>query len=154
MLGAKMNNGNHVTCNEVIRSLDEAGAKMLYIINRPRYNVLMNSSRISIDSVPIIRDPKLIENIFIYYSLSNYNQLLSALSLNYTLFMDLGSIRNFYAHRNENTFKKVKNRFQEQGISSIIHPDDIVISSVPAYPLKKKKKWFIESENFFDLLFN
>ncbi len=61
---------------------------------------------------------------------TNVGALQNALALNTTLFSDLATVRNFYAHRNADTWRKVRRKGQDLGVFGAAHANDLVTSTL------------------------
>jgi hypothetical protein len=101
---------------------------------------------------PTIRNPKETEKILSACQVSNLAALQNSLAFNFPIFRDLATIRNFYAHRNEDTAWKVRNKARAMGLLNISHPDELVRTIVSGRPVAVFEDWLVEAQLFFDEL--
>lgn len=144
--------GHRITVNRQFGPEPEIAAYILSVVNSVRFTHIRMPISLRRDEEQTIRNPKDTEKILISCAATNLPSMRNALSLNASVFRDLSTVRNFYAHRNENTWKKVRDKAQALGIGSVVHPDDLVQSSILGRPLSLFEDWIAEAELFFDEL--
>ncbi len=149
---ARTLNGHRITINKSFNNEKEISAFILSIINTVKYGKIGAPKLIDRDKEPTVRDPKDIEKILSTCNASNLPSLRTAISLNTGIFRDLATLRNFYAHRNEDTWKKVRNKARDIGVSPIQHPDEIVQATILGRPVSIFEDWLAEAAIFFDEL--
>jgi len=142
--------GNRVLVTKSFSSEGEIGAYVLSLLNIVKYNRLGKPPNVVRREEQTIRDPKDVEKILIACSASNLGAFQTALSLNASVFRDLATVRNFYAHRNEDTFTKVRRQARTYGFPLIKHADEFVRHSLPSRPVRVIDDWFAELDLFFD----
>lgn len=76
----------------------------------------------------------------------------NALSIPTTVFADLTKYRNYFAHRNEDTFKIAQKLAPSYGISSLIKPSEILISKPLGQPNTLLTQWTIDIEYVINLI--
>jgi hypothetical protein len=99
---------------------------------------------------PKIRDPRATERVFAACGASNITSLQNALALNTTLFSDLPTVRNFYAHRNSDTWQKAKRKGQALGLFGALHPNDIITAILSGRPVSLYEDWLDDASLFFE----
>lgn len=140
-----------VTSTPIISQETEAGAYILSVLNSVRFARLNNPTAVTRKEEPTVRDPKDTEKVLQAASASNIPSLQTALSLNSPLFRDLGIVRNFYAHRNADTWRKARNVALAMNIS-VRHADEIVTAPSHNAPATIFDDWLFDAELFFDEL--
>jgi hypothetical protein len=85
---------------------------------------------------------------------SNISQIQAGLAYRTTFFIFLPTIRNFYAHRCEDTFKKAGNVGIKLGLSAKpdLHATEIMCSKLPRRPQNIATDWLDDIGNVIDLL--
>jgi len=96
-----------------------------------------------------IRDPNKLRGVMQVVAGHVPQSFLNAMALNCSVFSELRDLRNFYAHRCENTFRSAmhSNQFFARGL--IRHPDQFVAERLPGRNSPKFKDWIAETETFF-----
>jgi hypothetical protein len=144
--------GHRVAINRLFRCEEEISAHILSIVNFVAFQRLKQPPRIARKDEPTVRDLKITEKILLGCGASNLPSLQNALALNLSLFRDIPTIRNFYAHRNEDTWKKVKDKARLMGIRATRHTDDLVQAVVAGRPWSIFEDWLGDLEIFFEEL--
>ncbi|MBI6772827.1 hypothetical protein [Pseudomonas syringae] len=150
--GAKTILGNRVSVNVKVRKEEEIAAYILSIANTVKYKNMKNPISIQRDREHTVRDPKITERIFLDCGASNISSLQNALSLNSSMFRDIAPIRNFYAHRCGDTFKKVESRAKNLGVPKISHPADLLNCVLTGRPHSILADWLFDAEIFYNEL--
>jgi hypothetical protein len=149
---ARTAQGHRISVNGTFCQEGEISAFMLSIVQTYVYNQMGNPASVDRKKEPKIRDPRDTEKILLACNASNINSLQNALSLNTTLFSDLATLRNFYAHRNIDTSRKVRNRARSLGLFNLPHPDGFAIHLLPNRPVSIFDDWLDDAELFFSEL--
>jgi hypothetical protein len=144
--------GHRVATNRPFRCEAEISAHIISIVNSIAFQRLKQPSRIARKDEPTVRDPKTTEKILVGCAASNLPSLQNALALNLSVFRDIPTLRNFYAHRNEDTWKKVKDKARIMGIIAARHTDDLVQAVVIGRPSSIFEDWLGDLETFFEEL--
>ena len=132
------------------REEDKIGAFILAIVNNNAFIRMGSPIRIDRKLEPTIRDPRTVQKIFLAAGLTNTPSLQSALALNTTLFTNLATFRNFYAHRNSDTWQKARRKAVDMGIYSANSVDGIMRSLMPGRAIRVYEDWLYDAELFFD----
>jgi hypothetical protein len=90
---------------------------------------------------PSWHDVQFLLNLFIQVGASQLPQIQTALSYPTDVFLFLPTIRNFFAHRNQDTAEKVRNAAPRFGILGPSKPSDIVCSWGPNRPQNILGDW-------------
>jgi hypothetical protein len=143
--------GHRISVNRRFGPETEIAAYVLSVVNSVKYNRKKPTS-LKRDEEQTVRDPKDTEKVLISCAATNLPSLQKALALNVGIFRDISTVRNFYAHRNENTWRKVRDKARATGIVPVHHPDDLVQSSIAGRPVSVFEDWVGEAELFFDEL--
>lgn len=142
--------GNRVAVARRFGDEEEVSAFMLSVLSTFTYKRLKSPARVARKHEPTVRDPRDTAKVFIASGASNLRSLQNALALNTTLFNDLGTLRNFYAHRNQDTWRKARNKAQAMGIFSAKHANDIITSGLPGRAVSVFEDWLDDAELFFE----
>lgn len=132
------------------REESEIAAFMLSVVNNQAFQRMGSPVSINRKQEPTVRDPRVVERIFSAAGLTNTPSLQNALALNSTLFTNMATLRNFYAHRNADTWRKAHRKAIDMGIHAANSVDDIVKSLVPQRAVRVYEDWLDEAELFFE----
>lgn len=150
--GGRTCSGLRVRTNRSFGQEGEIAAYALQVLNSVRYNRLNQPASITRRDEQTIRDPRDMAKVFQACAATNLPSLDVALSLNSPLFRDLGTFRNFYAHRNDDTCRKAYTKGAVLGLTNFQHTDDIVTSSLIGRPVSIYEDWLDDAELFFEEL--
>src|SRR5262249_26812381 len=89
-------------------------ARALSIVNGVKYRRLGSPPTVDRREEHKFRNPREVRNVLVSFGSSNLPQFDAALALNTTLFTDIAVLRNFYAHRNRDTWLRTINHFATQ----------------------------------------
>ena len=149
---SRTTSGRRVSINRQFGTDCEISAYMLSVANVVKFQNMGNPASLSKKDEPTVRDPKTTEKILVACGASNLPSLQTALSLNAGIFADLATIRNFYAHRNFDTCRKVQAKAMSMAAISIKHPNELVVANSPPTPVTFFDEWIAEAQIFFDEL--
>ncbi len=147
---ARTLSGVRVRSNFSLREEDEIAAFMLSVLNNQAFKRMGSPPRIDRKQEPTVRDPRDVVRVFSAAYLTNTSSLQNALALNTTLFANLGTLRNFYAHRNADTLRKARRKAIDMGLYATGSVDDIVKSVVPGRAVRVYEDWLDDAELFFE----
>ena len=103
---------------------------------------------------PTWHDPRTLIVLFTHLSTSNLNTVQSALSYQTNVFRMLPTFRNFFAHRNEETAGKIKNRARNLGVSPTLRPCEILCTSQPGRSQHVLSDWLDDLRVVINLMCN
>lgn len=130
LLRAWQISGNRVSHNAwPIADERSALVEAIRILKPNVFRRITNSNRIRINprDEPVWHDKRTLVRISGQMDFSNNNQILSAFSYPTSFMDELPTIRNFFAHRNSDTAKKVESLARQQyGVSRLGHPSEFV----------------------------
>lgn len=149
---ARTSSGHRITHSQTVKSEGEASAYIFSVINLTAYQKQGSPQNVSRRLEPTVRDPKSTEKVLRACAASNTASLQNALALNFRLFGDLGTLRNFYAHRNEDTWRKAKTKALSMGLGAVRHADEVLTSSWNHSPVSIFENWTNEASIFFEEL--
>ena len=72
--------------------------------------------------------------------------------MNFGVFGDIATIRNFYAHRNADMFRRVVVKARAGGVAHPNHVDDLTLLRRAGRPFTLAEDWLGEAELFFEEL--
>jgi hypothetical protein len=147
---ARTIDGHRVTVSQNFGHEEEIAAYMLRILEVKNYLRLKSPSRVKRKDEPTVRDPRRTEEIYLSCGASNIGSLQNALALNVSVFGDIPTVRNFYAHRNFDTWRKVRNQAAASGVFGISHPNEFLTASVGRGPVTFFDSWMDDAEWFFE----
>jgi hypothetical protein len=142
--------GNRVQSAVHHRDEEEIAAFTLSVVNSQAFLRLRSPARLARKLEPTVRDPRDTAKIFQAANLTNISSLQNALALNTTLFDHLCTMRNFYAHRNADTWRKAHNKGNAMGIFAATHVDEIVTAFLPGRSIRVFEDWLDDTELFFE----
>jgi len=142
--------GARVRSSVLLRGEGEIAAFMLSVLNNKTFARLGSPIQIHRWQEPTVRDPRELERVFSAANLTNTPSLQNALALNTTLFSSLATFRNFYAHRNEDTWRKARRKAIDMGVYASGSVDDFVKSFVPGRAVRIYEDWLDDAELFFE----
>ncbi|WP_431201356.1 hypothetical protein ACQ86E_19445 [Bradyrhizobium betae] len=127
------------------------GAQALSIVNSVRYQRMGSPPVVDRRDEHKFRNPREVRNVLAALGGNNLPEFDAALALNTTLFSDIAVIRNFYAHRNRDTWRKVSSYFQTQrGFPRLRKAADLLSYQRPGASGTMLDEWLIDAELFFD----
>ncbi|RWA99916.1 hypothetical protein [Mesorhizobium sp.] len=150
--GARTATGARVTVTGNFGSADAVGAYVLSIVQAVSFQRLGSPHSVNRRQEAKIRDPRQVEQVLVACNASNVTSVRNALSLNTSLFSDVATVRNFYAHRNGDTWEKVRRQARNRGILTIKHPDELMSYHLPGRPVSLIEDWLDDAELFFDVI--
>lgn len=145
---ARTASGQRVQVNAHFGSAEAVGAYVLSVVEVVSFQRLGSPQAIDRRKEVKLRDPRLVERVLRHCNASNIQSFQTALSLNSSMFRDISSVRNFYAHRNEDTWKKVRNIAQSRGILNPVHPDELMGHRLLPRPVTVLEDWMDDAELF------
>jgi hypothetical protein len=143
---------HRISTNRAFAAAGEISAFILSVVNPVKYQNMKSPAVVGREYEPTVRDPKDTQKVLSTCAASNISSVQNALALNFGLFRDIATIRNFYAHRNEDTAKKVRTKARSMGVPAAHHPDDLVLASPPGRPGSILQDWIGEAQIFFEEL--
>lgn len=143
--------GERVTATVHPQSSEEAAAFIYASLNPKGFSRLKFPPRISEKDEYIFRDPKKAEKVLTDYAASNHRNLELALSLNATVFSEAKICRNFFAHRQMNTYQAVQIFAANLGIIRVDAPEHLILLGRPGTGVRILDGWLADVENFFEL---
>lgn len=147
---ARTLSGVRVRSSFLLREEGEIAAFALSVVNNQAFVRMGSPTQIDRKQEPTVRDPRDVARVFLAAALTNTPSLQNALALNTTLFTNLATLRNFYAHRNADTWRKARRKGIEMGISGSQGVDDIVKALVPGRAVRIYEDWLDDAELFFE----
>jgi hypothetical protein len=129
---------------------EEISAFMLSVLSAVKFRRLNSPTRINKKEEPTVRDPRDTEKVLLAAGATNITSFQNALALNTAIFLDLGTARNFYAHRNKDTWRKIQSKAQAMGIFSSTHGNDVITTGLPGRPVSLFEDWLDDAELFFE----
>jgi hypothetical protein len=147
--GARTASGQRITVSGSFGGADAVAAYVMSVVENVKFGHLGYPAVIDRHREVKIRDPRLVERVLSNCHASNTISVQNALSLNTSLFSDIATVRNFYAHRNEDTWQKVRRQARNKGLLSIRHTDDLLAYQLPGRPVTLIEDWLDDAELFF-----
>jgi hypothetical protein len=140
--------GHRVICSSHFRMFEDA---IIFAIRRLRWR---NYSRVSPArrDKPAWHDPRTLLTLPTEIGVSNLNEVQAAFSLGATYPSNLPTVRNFYAHRNDETFRKVRDKAVLLGLGRNLRPCEFVCMALPSRPQNLISDWLDEIRLTVELL--
>lgn len=113
-----------------------------------------NKTKISRRDEPAWHDTRLFLSLLGSIGVSNLAQIHAAFSCGSTFFDHLPTVRNFYAHRCDETFRKATRVGVKLGVTVVptLRPTEIMCAQMPKRPGNVITDWLDEMANVVDLL--
>lgn len=143
--------GVRITASVRPASTEEAAALIFRSLNPTGFKKKSNPTTISEKEEIAVRDPKQTEKVFNDYNSSNLPNLITALSLNATVFTEVKVCRHFFAHRAQNTHEAVREFAAQRGVVGVQMPEQLIVRGRPDTGVRFLDGWLADVENFFDL---
>ncbi len=127
------------------------GANALSIINAVRFQRMGSPARIDRRDEYKFRNPRDVRRVLASLGGNNLPEFDVALSINTTLFSDIAVLRNFYAHRNRDTWRTASNYFtQQRAYPRFRRAADLLVYRRPSSGVGVLEEWLADAELFFD----
>ncbi len=101
---------------------------------------------------PSWHDPNTLLRLSEALGYSNLAEVRAAFAYPTRAFHDLPTVRNFFAHRNEETARKAVNIARSYGLSTLLRPSDILVSVSPGRPQSVLGDWLDDIRHVIELL--
>jgi hypothetical protein len=126
-------------------------ARALSIINSVKYGRMGSPPIVDRRDEHKFRNPREVRAVLASLGGNNLPELDTALALNTTLFSDIAVLRNFYAHRNRDTWRKASDYFtQQRAYPHFRRAADLLIYQRPSSGVSLIEEWLGDAELFFD----
>ena len=139
VLSAKTVSGRRITISTTIANFNDA-IGLVIPANKKRHATPNNAGIWHRRFEPTWHDPRVIMDICNQIGCSNITQIQSGFSGGLTVFNNLPTFRNFYAHRNQQTEYAAMQIASQYGISNLLKPSQILLS----LPLNRSQPLLIE----------
>jgi hypothetical protein len=140
--------GSRVNCSNHILRFEDA---LIFAIKRLRSRGYSRTRPVRLDE-PTWHDPVTLLTLATEIGVSNLSKVQAAFSLGATYPNVLPTVRNFYAHRNEETFRKVIEKAVLLGLGRNLRPCEFVCTSLPSRPQNLISDWLDEIRLTIELL--
>lgn len=129
-------------------------AEVLSVLNSTKWTRLGSPSEISRRYEYKIRSPRDCRTVLAQLGGSNLPEFDVALSLNSPLFDDIAVVRNFFAHRNRDTWASVRNHFSTtRGFPTFSSAVELLAYRRVGSSEELLDEWLLDAELFFDYAF-
>lgn len=126
-------------------------AQALSIINVVKYERMGSPPMVDRRDEHKFRNPREVRTVLASLGGNNLPELDTALSINTTLFSDIAVLRNFYAHRNRDTWRRTSNYFtQQRAFPRFKRAADLLSYQRPSASVGVLEEWLSDAELFFD----
>ena len=129
------------------------------LAENPRLGVSGLPARIDRRLEPVWHEPAVIIRLATALQLSNGSTITQALSVGATFMRDLPPVRNYFAHKNQDTAERVRRIGRQYGVSAYAggsgrmkKPGDVIMSSAPGRPQSLLADWLDELDTTADLM--
>jgi hypothetical protein len=126
-------------------------AQALAVVNSVKYRNLGSPITVDRRVEHKFRNPREVRTVLAAFGGSNLPEFDAALALNTTLFADIAVLRNFYAHRNRDTWRRTSNYFTQQRAFPIFsRASDLLNHRRPSASVELIEEWLSDAELFFE----
>ena len=140
-LGTRDTSGGRVTTQTAFTDFHHAQHHAAQLF-KPKTQLV--PGRISHREEPNWLEPNILQKLLSDIGASNEQVVIGALSVPTRAFKDLPSIRNFYAHRCQNTAEKAANIGRNYGAGASLHPTQLCLSYAPNRPQSILRDWIFD----------
>jgi len=144
----RITTGNRIACTQHFVSFQDA---LIFAIRLLKYRGY-RGGRPSRRDEPTWYIPANLISLATSIGVSNESQISSALSFGATYPTGLPIVRNFYAHRNDETFRRVQNHAAVLGLGAALRPCELVCTALPSRPQNLLSDWLDEIRLTAELL--
>jgi hypothetical protein len=129
----------------------ELCAKALAIVNSVKYSKMGSPLSIDRREEHKFRSPREVRVVLHSLGATNLGALDTALSLNSNLFSEIAVLRNFYAHRNRDTWSRASTYFsQQRGFPRFDRASELLAYRRPGSTESVVGEWMFDFELFFE----
>lgn len=152
MGGARCRSGQ--STNPTTRFMDQgqAAAFILQTLNPTAFAKLGAPGTVNRKKEPSIRNLADVEKVLSRLGTTNVPSVRTAAAYPSTFVDLLPTFRNFFAHRNQDTTRKVKTKIRSLGVVASEHPANLLFAMIPTRPVRVCEDWFLEMRDLFDAL--
>jgi hypothetical protein len=150
LIGCRTKAGNPAKCSQIASSPSEAGALMLSVLNNRKFKQLGSPATVQERDEFTFREPRDLYKLMLTYSATNIQSVLSAMAFNGNVFSEIATLRNFFAHRAEGTFDKVRGLGARIGIIGFSDPESLLLEFRPNTNIRLIEGWMNDIDDFFD----
>lgn len=150
LLGTRTVNGTRTASQQALTSEGEASAFIMSSLNSFGYQRMGSPATVPRRKEPTIRQPRDVEKVLLAAKANNIVSVQRALAFNFKFFDEIGSLRNFYCHRNKDTYDSAYSKARNWGATSRLHPDELVLKPRPGRPVPIIRDWIGEARLFFE----
>lgn len=150
LLGCRTVDGLRVVSTSAAYSPSRAAALVLMELNAQRYAELNSPTEISERFEQTFREPRDAYRVLAKYSASNLPHLQTGMAYNGSVFSEIATVRNFFAHRSAGTYERVKGFSTRLGMVPLDSPESLVASRRKGRPVTIFEDWNADLRNFFD----
>ncbi|MEA1834078.1 hypothetical protein U8607_18470 [Methylobacterium durans] len=145
--------GHKVTHNNNFPTPDSAALYIMSVLEPMRFNNRYSAATsLTRREETKVRDPLKLQNVSAASMMSNAGSIITALSLNSPAFSQMATYRNFFAHRNVETARKLKNLSASIGLAPAVHEWDAISQLLPGSPTSLFESWAFDVELFAEFL--
>lgn len=151
LLGCRTAGGMRVASTSGVRSPSQAAALVLRELNAQRYAELNDPSEIIERFEQTFREPRDAYRVLERYSASNLGHLQAAMAYNGSVFSEIATVRNFFAHRSAGTYERVRGFSTRLGMVPLDSPESLIASRRRGRPVAIFEDWNADLRNFFNV---
>jgi hypothetical protein len=138
-----------VVCAKPAANPSIAAAMILSILNTGKYKSLKNPMSISGRDEQTFREPRDALRVLGVFGASNTASLMTAMAYNGNIFSEIATVRNFFAHRSENTSEKVRKLSNSIGLIGFTNAETFLTRRRPLTHLTIMEGWMNDLDTFF-----
>ena len=130
-------------------SPEEAAALVLKELNKKKFEELNEPDRVPERFEQTFREPRDAFRVLQKYDASNLPTLQLGMAYNGRIFSEIGTVRNFFAHRSAGTYERLRGFSTRIGIVPLASPEKLVSSRRRGRPVSIFEDWNADLRNFF-----
>jgi hypothetical protein len=149
LLNCRTAGGARVSCTFSASDPRHAAAAILATLNRPKHRSLGRPLSIDERQEQIFREPRDALKVLTQFGATNAPSLIQGMAYNGTVFSEIGTVRNFFAHRASGTSERVKSLGSRIGLMQLVDAEALLESVRPGTSLRVFEGWLNDVDNFF-----
>jgi hypothetical protein len=142
--------GHRVRNTSRVQKPAEAAALVLKELNRKRFEELEEPVEVWERFEQTFREPRDARRVLELYGATNLPSLFTGMAYNGQIFSEIGTARNFFAHRNQSTAERINRFGSNAGLPLGMPPESIVAARKRARPVSIFEDWNADLRQFFN----
>ncbi len=149
LLGCRTASGSRVSCTFSASHPAQAAAAVLSTLNKKKHKALGLPVMIEERQEQIFREPRDAHKVLFQFAASNTSALLQGMAYNGNVFSEIGTLRNYFAHRASGTCERVRTLSERLGYLHFRDAEDFLEDIRPGTSLRIYEGWLNDVDDFF-----